>query len=83
MKINTRLIVLLILIFGSACKNKKTEPSQIKTVKNFPSAMVKFSALPENPVFEGTREETWDKNLREWGISCMMEAPINVVHWIQ
>jgi len=67
MKIYTPLFVLLVLLIGSSCKNKKTEPVEAKAVEDFPSAMVKFSPIPENPVFEGTGEQTWDSSLRERG----------------
>lgn len=67
MKINTSLTLIIVLIFVSACKDKKIKTTQIDTAENFPSAMFKFSAISENPVFTGTNKETWDKNLRERG----------------
>lgn len=67
MKINSKVIFLLLLLFGLSCKNKKTEITNDKAAENFPVSLVQFSASPNNPVFEGTNEETWDKNLRERG----------------
>ena len=63
----SRLIILSFLLFGVGCKNKKAESINDKTTEGFPSALIQFSALPSNPVFEGTHRETWDKNLRERG----------------
>jgi sucrose-6-phosphate hydrolase SacC (GH32 family) len=35
--------------------------------KEFPAEMVKFNPYSGNPVFTGTGENTWDKNIRERG----------------
>ena len=67
MKTYLQLIILSLLFFGVSCKNKKAEPTKDKTTVDFPSELVQFSALPSNPVFEGTKEDTWDKDLRERG----------------
>tara|TARA_R110002049_G_scaffold28018_5_gene96669 strand:- start:21788 stop:22738 length:951 start_codon:yes stop_codon:yes gene_type:complete len=68
MKSTRILIVLLLIILGSGCKNqKKTENISNEENINFPSAMVNFAPIPENPVFQGSNTSTWDKNLRERG----------------
>lgn len=67
MKINSYLIPLMVILIGSACKNKKSEPDQNQPVEDFPSAMVQFSPYPQNPVFEGTNTGTWDDKIRERG----------------
>ncbi len=67
MKINKQRVLLLFLIIGIGCKNNQAKLTNAMSNEDFPSAMVHFSALPANPVFQGTNEETWDKNLRERG----------------
>lgn len=67
MKINPKIILLLFIFVGFSCKNKNAETINDKEIENFPASLVQFSASPHNPVFEGTNEETWDKNLRERG----------------
>src|SRR5690606_14645973 len=46
---------------------KKSGSPISETIQNFPSAIVNFSRTPEASVFNGTEEDTWDKNLRERG----------------
>lgn len=65
--INSKTIFLLCLLLGISCKNKRTEIKDVKALEDFPSFIVKFSAVPGNPVFTGTNIETWDKNIRERG----------------
>ena len=74
MKINRLYILLLLLILGVSCKNKMKESATDKIDEDFPLAMVKFSPIPENPVFAGTGVETWDKNLRERGFILYNEG---------
>ena len=57
---------MLFLLIGSGCTNNKS-PTEKNNENDFPSEMVQFSANPSNPVFEGTGEETWDKQIRERG----------------
>ncbi len=49
-----------------SCKTDKTGSKQTVD-ERFPSEMVRFSPIPNNPVFSGTNENTWDKNIRERG----------------
>lgn len=67
MKIDLYIIPLVLILIGSSCKNKKTELEQNQPDEDFPSAMVKFSPHPQNPVFEGTNSGTWDDKIRERG----------------
>ncbi|MCF6224481.1 MAG: hypothetical protein L3J34_12250 [Flavobacteriaceae bacterium] len=59
--------LLIFLLIGLSCKNKKNEPTNDNAEEGFPSVLVKFSPFHTNPVFEGTNEGTWDKNFRERG----------------
>ena len=43
------------------------ETSTPKDSVPFPKKLVQFKSIPENPVFTGTGENTWDKNIRERG----------------
>ena len=67
MKISSHILIFSVLLLAFGCKNKKTEMDDTIASENFPSAMVSFSASPSNPVFKGSDEETWDKNIRERG----------------
>lgn len=59
--------VLLVLGVALSCKDYKTKKTERDVVEDVPSEMVKFSPIDQNPVFKGTGEGTWDKNLRERG----------------
>jgi len=56
----------------SGCKNKnETSSDNDKTSSNtsilFPTELVDFIPIEQNPVFKGTGTDTWDKNIRERG----------------
>jgi len=59
--------LILILLLGLGCSSKKHHAEKANSNDDFPLAMVQFIAYPENPVFEGTGKETWDKQIRERG----------------
>jgi hypothetical protein len=67
MKLASKVVLILLVLLGSGCKNIKTDPVKEKENTDFPSELVEFSPFPSNPVFEGTNKETWDKHLRERG----------------
>lgn len=52
-------------------KEKLSENLEGKTMLNdtlpFPNELVNFKPISENPLFSGTGENTWDKNIRERG----------------
>ena len=56
----------------SGCKNKnETSSDNNKASSNtsilFPTELVDFNPIKQNPVFKGTGTDTWDKNIRERG----------------
>src|SRR5690606_28548797 len=67
MKSVLKLFLLYCIPIFLACKEKKSGSPISETIQNFPSAIVNFSRTPEASVFNGTEEDTWDKNLRERG----------------
>jgi predicted GH43/DUF377 family glycosyl hydrolase len=55
-----------IFIMGcSSNPNSKEEKNLSEDL--FPHEIVKFTPLPDNPVFSGTGENTWDRQIRERG----------------
>lgn len=64
MKILT-VIILCLLIFMSACHNRKN-PTNIGNTE-FPSEIVNFIPYIGNPIFQGTEANTWDDSIRERG----------------
>ncbi len=62
-----QLFILLIFIIITACKSNKKAPSENNGDEKFPSQMVSFTPIGENPVFSGTGTDTWDKKIRERG----------------
>jgi predicted GH43/DUF377 family glycosyl hydrolase len=49
------------------CRQKQKPDSGTKDREDFPKEMVGFFPYEHNPVFSGTKEETWDKVIRERG----------------
>jgi predicted GH43/DUF377 family glycosyl hydrolase len=58
-------ILLALLMLG--CGTKQKRPATVSSEVIFAPCMVGFTPAKNNPVFEGTYEETWDKNIRERG----------------
>ncbi|MEZ5103519.1 MAG: hypothetical protein R2757_03405 [Draconibacterium sp.] len=56
-------IFVLVVSFLTACSSKKKSTND----NDFPSEMVKFQPIKENPLFKGTGTDTWDKKIRERG----------------
>ena len=56
-------ICILVLAFFIACNNNK----RITQSEDFPSEIVNFRPLGDNPVFTATGGDTWDKKIRERG----------------
>jgi len=54
-----------------ACQNKAThstsEGNEALVNETYPSEIIDFTELPENPIFSGTGENTWDREIRERG----------------
>lgn len=57
------LYTLLVLLFCE-CNTKEI---QAKLPDEFPKELVDFKELNQNPVFKGTAENNWDRNIRERG----------------
>jgi predicted GH43/DUF377 family glycosyl hydrolase len=67
MKIKLKVFLLMFFLMGLSCKNVKNQYTKGNDNPNFPSMFVNFSPIADNPVFQGTNEDTWDKNIRERG----------------
>lgn len=67
MKKFSKFCILPFLIFGIGCESKKSESTGKDGNIDFPATMVQFSPYPNNPIFQGTGQETWDKLIRERG----------------
>jgi predicted GH43/DUF377 family glycosyl hydrolase len=66
--INLRIAVLLMVFIPLlSCRSKQKSDSDKMGKEDFPKEMVEFTPYGHNPVFSGTREETWDKSIRERG----------------
>ena len=63
-KVAASFLVCLILI---SCRPKQKSGSDVKSTEDFPKEMVEFIPYEHNPLFSGTKEETWDKLIRERG----------------
>lgn len=62
------LITIQLLIFSCSGKNNQVESSEVtEKPELFPDEITKFTPLPENPIFTGTGENTWDSKIRERG----------------
>ncbi len=58
--------LLILLVAAMSCRNTP-KTSQNKVNEEFPSEMVSFTPIKNNPVFIGTGSESWDKKIRERG----------------
>jgi sucrose-6-phosphate hydrolase SacC (GH32 family) len=67
MKTSYSTLLFLLVLVALGCKNQKTKKAEDNSIEDFPSEMVKFSPIVQNPVFKGTGKTTWDKNIRERG----------------
>ena len=62
--------VLVLALMFQACGTKQKNPAAGPAAPSealFASPMVNFSPMENNPVFKGTDEDTWDRNIRERG----------------
>jgi len=69
MKKTLYILMILLLAIATGCNKKQSsykEEGKIPT-EEFPSEMVDIFPYENNPVFEGTGTDTWDKNIRERG----------------
>jgi predicted GH43/DUF377 family glycosyl hydrolase len=69
MKKTLYILMILLLAIATGCNKKQSSyKEEGKTpTEEFPSEMVDFFPYENNPVFEGTGTDTWDKNIRERG----------------
>jgi len=67
MKPSTLLTVLVILCISVACKSRQHIENHDAGRDEFPKELVRFTPVAANPVFSGTREDTWDRSIRERG----------------
>lgn len=49
------------------CKQSQKPVDTLKDLEDFPRELVAFTPYDHNPVFTGTKTETWDKAIRERG----------------
>lgn len=70
------LLIVGALVFTSCNDKSKSKEKSTDTHENgvsamadapFPEELIQFETLPQNPVFEGTGENTWDQKIRERG----------------
>lgn len=61
------IIAFVLLVFVMACNTKQKTPKEDSVQVEFASYMVNFTPSDANPIFTGTGEDTWDKNIRERG----------------
>jgi predicted GH43/DUF377 family glycosyl hydrolase len=59
-------IVLMGMVL-TACKQSQKPVDTLKDLEDFPGELVAFTPYDHNPVFTGTKTETWDKTIRERG----------------
>jgi len=63
--------ILLPLMVATACNTKSADQTRGKAEAPapdaYPSEIINFVELPDNPVFSGTGENTWDREIRERG----------------
>ncbi len=60
-------ILILLPFLLTACGNRKPASNNSAGGETFPPEMVSFTPYEHNPVFSGTGEDTWDRNIRERG----------------
>ena len=58
-------LILMLTVFG--CRTKQKSSDQSADDVKFASAMVRFTPYKDNPVFQGTGTNTWDRHIRERG----------------
>jgi len=63
------ILTISLLVTAIGCSKKETPGGDENKVlaEEFPPEMVDFVPYENNPVFAGTGEDTWDKNIRERG----------------
>ena len=60
-------IILVFILLIPACKQSQKPVETLKNLEDFPRELVVFAPYDHNPVFVGTKTETWDKSIRERG----------------
>ena len=58
---------MVLVLTSMGCRTKQKPSDQGGNVVKFANSMVNFTPFKDNPVFEGTGSETWDKHIRERG----------------
>ncbi len=74
MRILSRIIVLILVLTSIGCKTKQKPSGQDESGVKFAASMVKFTPHKDNPVFQGTGTNTWDKHIRERGFILVDEG---------
>ncbi|HOF20827.1 MAG TPA: hypothetical protein PLO24_06210 [Bacteroidales bacterium] len=69
MRIIFKILIILPLMFSvlTSCRHKQKSRGKHEVSEDFPAEMVKFTPYEHNPVFTGTKENTWDRHIRERG----------------
>ncbi|MEW2923103.1 hypothetical protein AB1A65_16660 [Muricauda sp. ANG21] len=57
----------LLALVAMGCRDQQTKKTEGGSMDDFPSQMVRFLPIAENPIFKGTGKATWDRNIRERG----------------
>ncbi len=72
-KIN-QLIILVLLLPVIGCNTKQKPAKEDSGEVEFAPYMVHFTPYDANPIFTGTGEDTWDKNIRERGFILLEDG---------
>jgi hypothetical protein len=73
-KRSTSLVILVLLPTTIGCRTKQKPSAQGDEAGKFSSVMVNLTPYEENPVFQGTGTDTWDKHIRERGFILVEEG---------
>ncbi len=61
------MIMLVLLLAAAGCRTKPKPSAQSDGNQKFAGSMVHFTPYTENPVFQGSGTDTWDRYIRERG----------------
>ncbi|MEX2511877.1 MAG: glycosylase [Cyclobacteriaceae bacterium] len=66
-KIHLSLPFLLLILYISGCSTDSKKEKEAPKNQPFPSEIIHFYPLENNPIFSGTGQNTWDSKIRERG----------------
>jgi sucrose-6-phosphate hydrolase SacC (GH32 family) len=69
-----KFLFLLLIIVALACQSNKKGTQEKTGQEEFPAEMVSFQAFENNPIFSGTKSDTWDRQIRERGFIMFDEG---------